>query len=351
MAAERAECEWRKEQRMRRGILALAGLSLAYFSYIHSGFAEETPGVVKVDGSSTVYPITEAVAEEFLSAHPRTKVTVGVAGTGGGFKKFLAGEVDIVNASRPIKQSEREGAEKAGITFVELPVAFDALSVVVNPSNSWVKSLTVADLVRMWAPEAQGKVMTWKDVRPEWPAEKLQLFGPGTDSGTFDYFTEAIVGKEKASRGDYTGSEDDNLLVQGVSGNKGGLGYLGLAYYFANKDRLKLVPVDDEKGENGSGPILPSVDTVRDGTYRPLSRPLFIYVRAAALDRPEVKAFAEFYLANVQKLAEEVGYVALPGDLMGLIVKRLAEKKVGSAFASGSAHAGSIAQLFSSETK
>jgi phosphate transport system substrate-binding protein len=332
-------------------VIAIMTLCFSVIGTLHTASADTTPGLVKIDGSSTVYPITEAVAEEFLIANPRTKVTVGVAGTGGGFKKLLAGEVDIVNASRPMKLAERDAAEKEGIKFIELPIAFDALSVVVNPANSWVSSLTVADLAKMWAPDAQGRISTWKEIRPEWPAEKLQLFGPGTDSGTFDYFTEAVVGEEKASRGDYTGSEDDNLLVQGVAGNKGGLGYLGLAYYFANKAKLKVVPIDDGKAENGAGAVLPSPETVKDGTYQPLSRPLFIYVRAASLERPEVKAFVEFYLANAQKLSEEVGYVALTPDLMRLIGRRFAERKLGTAFGGSGAHAGSIAELLSSETK
>ena len=242
-------------------------------------------GAIKMDGSSTVFPIAEALAEEYqISKRGKVRVTVGIAGTGGGFKKFCRGETDMSNASRPILKEEMEACRAAGVKYIEVPVAFDALTVVVNPKNDWVKTLTVADLKKMWEPAAQGRVTTWKHVRSEWPAERLMLFGPGADSGTFDYFTEAVNGKAKASRGDFTASEDDNTLVQGVENNKSALGYFGFAYYAAHKDKLRAVPID-----GGKGPVAPSLEAVTKGTYNPLSRPLFVYVKEVSLARPEVK--------------------------------------------------------------
>lgn len=267
--------------------------------------------VVTIDGSSTVFPIAEAVAEEFQLANAGTRVTVGTSGTGGGFQKFCRGETDISNASRPIKDSEAETCRAAGITFIQLPVAYDGLSVVVNPKNTWATSMTAAELKRLWQPEAQGTVTRWSQVRAGWPDAEIHLYGPGTDSGTFDYFTEAIVGKAQASRGDFTASEDDNVLVQGVSGDEHALGYFGFAYYEENKDRLKLVAIDDEDATNGDGPILPSVQTVRDGSYHPLARPMFMYVNTSRLARPEVKAFVEFLLEQGPKLVSDVGYFAV----------------------------------------
>jgi phosphate transport system substrate-binding protein len=231
-------------------------------------------GMIKMDGSSTVFPVAEAFAEEFqIAKRGKTRVTVGLSGTGGGFKKFCRGETDMSNASRPILKEEMAACRTAGIKYLEIPVAFDALTVVVNPQNTWVKTLTVADLKKMWEPAAQGRVTTWKQVRSAWPAERLMLFGPGADSGTFDYFTEAVNGKAKASRGDYTASEDDNTLVQGVENNKSAIGYFGFAYYAAHKDKMRAVPID-----GGMGPVAPSLEAVTKGTYNPLSRPLFIYV-------------------------------------------------------------------------
>jgi len=258
-------------------------------------------GTVKADGSSTVFPITEAVGEEFQKVNPNVRVTVGLSGTGGGFKKFASGETDISNASRPIEADEQALAQKNGVNYVELKVAYDGLSVVVNPANKFVKDLTVAELKKIW--QAGSKVKTWKDVRPNWPDAEIKLFGPGTDSGTFDYFTKAINGEEDNSRSDYTASEDDNVLVQGVAGEKYALGYFGYAYYLENKDKLKLVSV------NG---VYPSVKTIRDGSYKPLSRLLYIYINTKALKRPEVKAFVKFYLKNAPKLVKQVGYVPLP---------------------------------------
>ncbi len=295
-------------------------------------------GLIKVDGSSTVYPITEAMAEEFQKAHPTVRVTVGISGTGGGFKKFCAGETDISDASRPIKQKEIETCKANGIEFIELPIAFDALSVVINPENDWVDYLTVEELRLIWAPESQGKITRWSQVRPGWPDEEMHLFGPGTDSGTFDYFTDAIVGQEGASRGDYQASEDDNVLVQGVANDKYALGYFGLAYYLENKDILKAVPIDDGNPENGDGPILPSPETVLDGTYQPLSRPIFIYVNRQAAERPEVQEFVRFYLSldNAKTLIPEVGYVPLPDEVYTLALERFEKRVTGSVFSGGS---------------
>lgn len=302
-------------------------------------------GSVTLDGSSTVFPISEAVAEEFQRAHKGIGVTVGVSGTGGGFKKFVAGEVDIVDASRPIKAAEMELAQKNGISFIELPVAYDALSVVVNKKNTWVDSLTVSELKKIWAPEAQGKVMKWSDVRAGFPDKPLQLFGPGTDSGTFDYFTDVICGKEDASRGDYTSSEDDNVIVTGVSGNEGALGFFGVAFYEANKSKLKVVPIDDEKAENGAGPQAPTAENVVNAHYAPLSRPLFIYVRTEALSRPEVAQFVSFYLDNVKSLSSEVGYVPLQDAVLAKVQGRLASKVQGSLYAGSSGKGATLAEL------
>jgi len=268
----------------------------------------ELNGTVSLDGSSTVYPISEAIAEEFLAVAPRVRVTVGVSGTGGGFKKFLAQETDINDASRTIKESEMLEAEANGINYLEIPVAFDGLSVVVNPNNTWVDYLTVEELQQIWQPGSM--VDSWDDIRPEWPAEPIRLYGPGTDSGTFDYFTEAINGESGASRPDYTASEDDNVLVQGISGDENSLGFFGYAYYVENQDKLKIVPVD-----GGNGPIAPTATTINDGTYAPLSRPIFIYLNTASLVRPEVRTFVDFYIDNAGAMANEVGYIELTADM------------------------------------
>lgn len=313
---------------MIRRVVA-AGVAVAMGMLVAIAPATAADKIIKIDGSSTVYPITEAVAEEFQKAKKgQVKVTVGISGTGGGFKKFCRAETDISDASRPILKKEIEACAKEGVEYIELPIAYDAISVVINPKNDWVKSLTIADLKKMWEPAAQGKVKTWKDVRPEWPDVKLKLFGPGADSGTFDYFTEAVTGKSKSSRGDFTASEDDNVLVNGVAGDKGGLGYFGLAYYEANKKKLKLVPID-----GGKGPVSPSAKTVMDGTYAPLSRPIFIYVNKNAVQtRPEVKEFVEYYLKNGGKLAKQVKYVELPANAYKLAAERFAKMKTGSVF-------------------
>mgnify|MGYP006194835797 CR=1 FL=1 len=275
-------------------------------SLISCGNNKNEEGSITVDGSSTVFPATEAIAEEFRSVSPKTMVTIGVSGTGGGFQKFGRGEIDIANASRPIKPEEAAIAEENGIEFVELEVAYDGLAVVVNPENDWVTSLTVEELRKIWEPAAQGSITHWNQIDPEWPNEEIHLFGPGVASGTFDYFTEAIVGESGKSRGDYTASEDDNVLVQGVSGDKFGLGFFGLAFYEANKDKLKLVPID-----NGNGPVKASFETVRDGSYAPLSRPLFIYVNSTSLRNPKAIEFVRFYLEEAPVLMKDVGYVPL----------------------------------------
>jgi len=308
-------------------------------------------GDILIDGSSTVYPITEAMAEEFQKAHPKARVTVGISGTGGGFKKFCAGETDISDASRPIKPSEAELCRQNGVEYIELPVAYDGIAVMVNPQNNWVDSLTVEELKKMWEPAAQGKITRWNQIRPEWPDKELHLFGPGVDSGTYDYFTEAIVGEEGASRGDFQASEDDNVLVQGIASDPLALGFFGLAYYEENQDRLKLVPIDDGNPENGDGPILPTQETVRDGTYQPLSRPIFIYVNRKAAERPEVEAFVRFYLdpENAKTLVREVGYIPLPDEVYGLALERFEKRVTGSVFAGGSQVGVTLEELLSAE--
>ena len=286
--------------------------------------------MVKIDGSSTVFPITEAVAEDFQqSVKGKVRVTVGISGTGGGFKKFCRGETDFSNASRPILKSEMEACKAAGVQYYELPVAYDALTVVMNPQNTWIKSLTPAELKRMWEPAAQGKIKTWKQVNPAWPDQPLKLFGPGADSGTFDYFTEAINGKSKASRGDFTASEDDNVLVQGVARDVNALGYFGFAYYTENKDKLKAIPISPAPGKPG---VYPSTETVENGTYQPLSRPIFVYVNAKSLQRPEVKQFLDFYMKNADPLVREVKYVPLPQKAYQYNLEHVAKKQLGTKF-------------------
>ena len=269
---------------------------------------DELRGTVSLDGSSTVYPISEAIAEEFLSVAPRVRVTVGVSGTGGGFKKFLSREIDINDASRTIKNSEVEEARANGIDYLEIPVAFDGLSVVVNPNNTWVDYLTVDELRMIWQPGSM--VDSWDDIRPNWPQLPIRLYGPGTDSGTFDYFTEAVNGESGASRPDYTASEDDNVLVQGISGDENALGFFGYAYYIENQDNLKIVPIDE-----GNGPVAPTAQSINDGTYSPLSRPIFVYLNTDSLARPEVRSFVDFYIDNAAGIANEVGYIELPEEM------------------------------------
>jgi phosphate transport system substrate-binding protein len=294
------------------------------------GKTEEVSGPISIDGSSTVYPVTEAVAEEFQIQHPKVRITVGIAGTGGGFKRFTRGETDVSNASRPILGEEMQAARANNVAYIELPVCFDALTVVVHPANDWVDHMTVEELKKIWEPAAQGKITRWNQIRPEWPDEELALFGPGADSGTFDYFTEAVVGKAKSSRGDFTASEDDNVLVQGVAGNKYGLGYFGYAYYPPNQDKLKAVAIDWEKDDQG--PVLPNDETVLKGTYNPLSRPLFIYVSKKSAERPAVERFVEFYLTEGPALAQEVKYVPLPAQAYEIGLERFRKRQTGTGF-------------------
>jgi phosphate transport system substrate-binding protein len=296
------------------------------------GSGKKQAGTVQIDGSSTVYPITEAIAEEFQISNKGVKVTAGESGTGGGFKKFLRKEIDIADASRPISVKEDSLCKAAGIEYYELPIAYDGLVVVVNPANTWVTSMTVVELKKIWEPEAQGKITRWNHIRPEWPDEEIHLYGAGTASGTFDYFTEAIVGKSKSCRGDYTGSEDDNVLVQGVSSDKLALGFFGIHYYDENKEKLKVIPIDDENEANGAGPIFPSEATVKNATYQPLSRPLFIYVRQESTERPEVDDFIKYYLDNSVEIVPETGYITLDKELYALIKRRYENKTTGSLF-------------------
>ena len=282
-------------------------------------------GSVSVDGSSTVFPVTEAVAEEFGKVHPKVRVTVGISGTGGGFKKFCSGEIDINDASRHIKDKEIKVAKENGIEYIEIPVAYDGLSVVVNKKNDFIDYLTVDELNAIWK---YGSTMkTWSDVRPNWPNQEIKLYGPGTDSGTFDYFKEAIIGKKNNIRSDFTKSEDDNVLVTGVAGSKYALGFFGYAYYAENKSKLKVVPID-----GGNGAVSPTSKTINDGSYAPLSRPIFIYVNPEAAKRPEVDAFVTFYLENAASLAGEVGYVGMPDSVTDRVKARYENKEVGGWF-------------------
>jgi phosphate transport system substrate-binding protein len=290
------------------------------------GTQTTSSAIIAVDGSSTVFPIAEAVAEEFGKTR-KVRVTIGVSGSGGGFKKFCKQETVISNASRPIKSSEVKLCADNGVEYVELPVAYDGIAVVVHKEADWVEHMTVDELKKLWAPEAQGKVTRWNQVRTDWPDKEIHLFGPGVDSGTYDYFTHAVVGKEHASRGDFTSSEDDNVLVQGIATDKGALGFFGLAYYTENRDKLKVVPVD-----GGDGPVIPSLQTVADGTYQPLSRPLFIYVNKQAAERQEVQAYIAYFLNQGRPLVKEVGYIPLPDRAYQLAQERFDRRITGSVF-------------------
>jgi len=283
--------------------------------------------VIKVDGSSTVFPITEGIAEDFQKT-TRHKVTVGISGTGGGFKKFCRGEIDIQNASRPILQQEIDSCAQASIKYFELPVAFDALTVIIHPQNTWAQQLTLAQLRRMWEPTAQGKILNWNQVDPSFPNRPLKLFGAGSDSGTFDYFTEAVNGKSKASRGDYAATEDDHITIKGVVTDQGALGYLGYAYYAENANKLKAVAVINSKGVA----VIPSESSVMDGSYNPLSRPIFIYVSAKSLEKAEVKQFIEFYMLNAAKISKEVKYVPLPDKVYKFNLENIVRNRVGTIF-------------------
>lgn len=291
---------------------------------------------VEIDGSSTVFPITEAVADEFQNNHD-ARVTIGVSGTGGGFKKFCRGETAINDASRPIKPVEVERCKKNDIEFIEIPVAYDGITVVTHSDNDWVDTISVSELKKMWKPDAQGKVNKWNQVRDDWPDKELHLFGPGVDSGTYDYFTHAIVGEEGASRGDFTSSEDDNVLVKGVSTDELSLGFFGFAYYKENKDKLKALAV--RNGDSGEG-VLPTKENIADGSYQPLSRPLFIYVKEKAAERSKVQKFVNFYLTDGGPLIEDVGYVGLPESALEKAKKRFENRTTGSMFGGEGAKVG-----------
>lgn len=310
-------------------IVGLAAIGLLGMRTLDSQ-VHAASGLVRIDGSSTVYPITEAAAEEFQAkTRGRVRVTVGVSGTGGGFKKFCRGETDISNASRPILKTEMELCRQHGIRYMELPIAFDALTVVVNRENDWVDYLTVEELRKIWQPAAQGTITNWNQVRASFPDAALALFGPGADSGTFDYFTEAVMGKSKASRGDFTASEDDNVLVHGVSRDRNALGYFGLAYYAENADKLRAVPIAEKAG---AAPVAPSLESVIAGTYQPLARPIFIYVSDKGLKRAEVRDLVGFYLENASALAREVGYVPLPDKAYALARANFERNRLGTGF-------------------
>jgi len=304
--------------------------------------------IVRIDGSSTVFPVTEAVAEDFQkSTKGKFRVTVGISGTGGGFKKFCRGETDISDASRPILKKEMDACKEAGVRYIELPVAFDALTVVINPKNTFLKQLTVAELKKMWEPAAQGKITSWNQVNASWPSVPLKLFGAGADSGTFDYFTEAITGKSKSSRGDFTASEDDNVLVQGVSRDPNALGFFGFAYYVENQDKLKAVPIVNDKGQ----PVAPSMDAVLKGSYSPLARPIFIYVNVKSLDKSEVKQFVEYYMKHGATLSREVKYVPLPERAYAHNLEMVSKKTVGTKFGGENKVGLTIDELMKMEAK
>ena len=314
---------------MKTATTLFSASAIAVFSIFGAPATAQT--IVQVDGSSTVFPISEAMAEEFQKA-TKIRVTIGLSGTGGGFKKFCRGDTDASGASRPIRKSEADECKKNGIEFIELPVALDALAVVVNPKNTWATELTVAELKTMWQPEAQGKITNWNQIRASFPDAPLKLFGAGTDSGTYDYFTAAIVGKEHSSRGDFTASEDDNVLVQGVAGDVNAIGFFGLAYYLENKDKLKAVAIKQDDKSKG---VLPSVEGAKTGAYQPLSRPIFMYFAKKSLDtKPEVLKFAEFYMdpKNSTKLVAEVGYVPLPEPALKAFGERISKRMVGTGF-------------------
>ncbi len=332
---------------MKRTLQRFTGAALLSMASIP--LAVHAQSVVKIDGSSTVFPVTEGVAEDFQKMKKgAVKVTVGISGTGGGFKKFCRGETDVQNASRPILAKEMEDCKAAGIEYFELPVAFDALTVVMNPKNAFLKQITVEELKKIWEPAAQGKITRWNQVNPAWPDAPIKLFGAGSDSGTFDYFTEAITGKAKSSRGDYTASEDDNVLVQGVSQDVNALGYFGYAYYAENQTRLKAVPIVEKAGKPA---VLPSEATVLAGTYQPLARPIFIYVSAKSMAKPEVKEFVDFYMKDGAKIAKEVKYVPLPAKAYAVNSEHLAKGKKGTVFG-GVAEVGvTIEELQARETK
>jgi phosphate transport system substrate-binding protein len=310
------------------------------------GMATAQAQHVKIDGSSTVYPVTEGIAEDFQKA-TRIRVTVGVSGTGGGFKKFCRGETDIANASRSITKQEIDDCRKQGIEFYEFPIAFDAMTVVIHPRNTFIKELTIDQLRRLWEPAAQGRITHWNQIDPRWPNQRISLFGPGADSGTFEYFTEAVTGKSKSSRGDFTASEDDNILVKGVSTHPYGLAYFGFAYYEENKTKIRAVPIVNKDGRA----VYPSEQNVMDGTYNPLARPIFIYVNANSVKKPEVRQFIEFYMKNAAAISKDVKYVPLPPKVYQANLTNLQRGRVGTVFG-GHARVGmTIEELVNAEVK
>lgn len=286
--------------------------------------------VISVDGSSTVYPLTEAMADEFQRVSPATRITVGVAGTGGGLRRLCRGGLDLAAASRPITVTETTACANAHISFIELPVAFDGITVAVHPSNRWVESLTIDDLRRLWRHEAEGRLLRWSQLRGEYPDREIHLFGAGVDSGTFDYFTGVVTGAPRDSRGDYTSSEDDNTLVQGVAGDPDALGYFGFAYYEAHQEYLRAVPI---RAHAGAPAVLPTRDAIRSGAYHPLARPVFLYVNARSLERDDVRRFVDYYTTHVSDLANDVGYVPLDHRVQAAVRARLAARRTGSIFA------------------
>ncbi len=332
---------------MKSNMLAFS--SLAVLAAATAGPAFGQAKTVAIDGSSTVFPVMEAVAEEFQKAKKnQVRVTVGISGTGGGFKKFCRGETDISNGSRPILKAEMEDCKKAGIEFFELPIAFDALTVAVSPKNTALECIAVNDLKKIWEPGAQGKVMKWSDVNPKWPDRPLKLYGAGADSGTFDYFTEATVGKAKSSRGDYTASEDDNVLVQGIENDVNSLGYIPFAYYAPHAAKMKALAVDWGKGQ---GCVKPSLENVLAGTYNPLSRPLFFYVSKKAAEKPEIKEFVEFAMKNAVPLIKEVKYLPLPDRAYPLALEKFKKGVTGTVFGGVPEVGLSIDELMKRETK
>ncbi len=327
--------------------LKLLSMSILLSALTCTGSVASAQSIVKIDGSSTVYPITKIVAYKFqVAKKDAVKVTVNISGSGGGFKKFCRGEIDIVNASRPILKNEMADCKNSRVQYVEIPVAFDALTVAVNPENFWSKTMTVEQLKKIWEPAAQGKITQWNQINPAWPDEAFNLYGADDDSGTFDYFTSAIVGKAKSSRSDFSQSEDDNVLVKKVAYDKHGLGFFGFAYYIENQNKVTAVAID-----NGKGEILPSVETVEDGSYQPLSRPIFIYVNIKTAEKPEVKEFVEFYMKNALLLVKEAGFFPLPPSAYTTMMQHFNNKRVGTVFNGLSAVGLTIDELLKREAR
>lgn len=325
---------------------------LKYFSFIlllficsHLMPAAHAQSTIKIDGSSTVYPITRIVADKFQIAKRNTVTTaVDISGSGGGFKKFCRGEIDIVNASRPILRDEIQQCKNAGVQYIEIPIAYDALTVVINPDNNWSTRMTTAELKKIWEPVAQGKITQWNQINSSWPSEPISLYGADEDSGTYDYFTEAIIGRAKSIRHDFTQSENDNRLVDSIASNKNAIGFLGFAYYIENQNRVTAVAIN-----NGKGAILPSTDTVEDGSYQPLSRPIFIYVSIRSMDKSEIKEFIDFYLKNALLLVKEVKFFPLPPSAYRTMLEHFNNKRVGTVFNGKSAIGLTIDELIRRE--